>query len=53
MAKDEKKNDRKYVEGKSKDVEYCPSCKRAGDHAQWCSQKNRPGLGGKTKHAPD
>jgi len=53
MAKDDKKRDRKFFEGESKDVKYCPNCKRAGDHAQWCSQKNRPGIGGKSAHAPD
>ena len=41
MAKDPKPT--KFEEGSSKDVKYCPNCKRAGDHAQWCSTKNRPG----------
>jgi len=43
----------KYVEGESKDVKYCPNCKRAGDHAQWCSQKNRPGMRTEKKNATD
>jgi len=51
MAKKTEKP-RDFYEEESKDVKYCPTCKRVGDHAHWCATKNRPGPG-RIQHAAD